>query len=161
RLLARGADVSESHAVGGKKRGERMNQYLGHAERIGDETGVLPASTAEAVEGVARDVVAALHRDLLDRVRHVLDGNLDEAVANILGGAAFAAPSGEPAKRLADRVGVERQVLLRAEDLRKELRHQFTDHDVGVGERERPAAPVTLRPRIGAGAIGSDPEAGS
>src|SRR5262249_27750451 len=94
RLLARGADGSESHAVGEKKRGERMNQYLGHAERIGDETGVLPAGTAEAVEGVARDVVAALHRDLLDRVRHVLDGNLDEAVGNIFGGAAIAARPG-------------------------------------------------------------------
>src|SRR5262249_8639244 len=113
-----------------------MNQYLGRAERISDETGRLPAGTAEAAEDGARYVVAGLHRDLLDRVRHVLDGNLDEAVGDVFGGAAIADLAGEPAKRLAHRVGIERQVLLRAEDLRKELRHQFTDHDVGVGERE-------------------------
>src|SRR5262249_58757955 len=138
-----------------------MNQYLRHAERIADETGMLPAGAAEAVERLARDVVAALNRDLLDRVRHVLDCNLDEAVGNVFGGAAIADLAGELAKRLAHRIGVEGQVLLRAEDLRKELRHQFADHDVGIGERERTAAPVTFRPWIGAGTIGSDPEAGS
>ena len=47
-----------------------------HAERIGDEAGMLPAGAAEAVQRIARDVVAALDRDLLDRIGHVLDRDL-------------------------------------------------------------------------------------
>ena len=136
-----------------------MNQDLGHAERVGDETGMLPAGAAEAVERVTRDVVAALHRDLLDRVRHVFDGNLDEAIGNVFGRAAIADLPRELGKRLAHRVGVEGQVLLHAEDLRKELRHELADHDVGVGERERAAAAIAFRARIGACAIRSDAEA--
>ena len=38
-----------------------------------------PAGAAEAAQRVLGDVVAALHRDLLDRVRHVLDGDRGEA----------------------------------------------------------------------------------
>ena len=85
RLLARRANVGEPHAVGGQQRRERMDQHLGHAERVGDQAGVLAAGAAEAVERIARHVVAALHRDLLDRVRHVLDRDPDEAVGDVLG----------------------------------------------------------------------------
>ena len=62
-----------------------MDQHLGHAERVGDEAGVLAAGAAEAVQRIAGHVVAALHRNLLDRVRHVLDRDLDEAVGDLLG----------------------------------------------------------------------------
>jgi hypothetical protein len=61
-----------------------VNQHLGHAERVGNPTGELTARAAEAVEHVFGDVVAALHRDLLDRVRHVLDGDLEEALGHLL-----------------------------------------------------------------------------
>ena len=65
RLLAGGADVGEAHAVGGQQRGERMDQHLGHAERIRHQAGVLAAGAAEAIERVARHVVAALQGDFL------------------------------------------------------------------------------------------------
>ena len=83
RLLASGADIGEAHAVGRQQRRERVDEHARHAERVGDETGVLTAGAAEAVERVARHVIAALHRNLLDRVRHVLDGDLDEAVGDL------------------------------------------------------------------------------
>ena len=136
-----------------------MDQHLGHAERIRHQAGVLAAGAAEAVERVARHVVAALHRDLLDRVRHVLDRDLDEAVGDLLAGAAVADLARELGERRAHRLGVERQVLLRPEDLREEIRDQLADHHVGVGDRERAAAAVAGRPRIGAGAVGADAEA--
>ena len=60
-----------------------MDEHAGHAERVGDKAGVLAAGAAEAVERIARHVIAALHRDLLDRVRHVLDRDLDEAVGDL------------------------------------------------------------------------------
>src|SRR6266536_491639 len=61
RLLARRADLGQAHAVGGQQRRERMDQDFRHAERVGDQTGMLAAGAAEAVERVARHVVAALH----------------------------------------------------------------------------------------------------
>src|SRR6201984_87202 len=120
---------------------------------------MLAAGAAEAVERVARYVVTALHRDFLDRVRHVLDRDLDEAVGDVFARAAIADLAGELGKSRAHPVGVERQLLLRTENLRKEIRHQLADKDVGVGERERPAAAVTLRAGIGAGAVRPDAEA--
>ena len=57
------------------------------------------------------------------------------------------------------RLGVERLVLLRAENLREEIRDQLADHDIGVGDRQRPAAPVAVRARIGAGGVRADAEA--
>jgi hypothetical protein len=39
-----------------------MDQHRGHAERVGDEARVLPARAAEAVERIARHVIAALKR---------------------------------------------------------------------------------------------------
>ena len=85
RLLARGADVGEAHAVGGQQRRERMDQHLGHAERIGDQAGVLAAGAAEAIERIARHVVTALQGDFLDRVRHVLYRDPDETVGHVFG----------------------------------------------------------------------------
>ena len=55
------------------------------AERVGDEAGVLAAGAAEAAERVARHVVAALDRDLLDGVGHVLDRDGQEAVGQLRG----------------------------------------------------------------------------
>ena len=69
---------------------ERMDQHACHAERIGDQAGMLAAGAAEAVERIAGDVIAALHGDLLDRVRHVLDRDAEEAVGDFLGRAAVA-----------------------------------------------------------------------
>ncbi len=161
RLLARGADVGEAHAVGGQERRERMDEHLGHAERIGDEASMLAAGAAEAVERVACHVVTALYRDFLDRVRHVLDRDFDEAVGDVFAGAAVADLAGELRKTRAHPLGVERQVLLRAENFWKEIRHQLPDHDIGVGERERAAAAVAFGAGIGAGAVGPDAEAGA
>src|SRR3546814_2040541 len=61
-----------------------MQEDLGHAERIGHQAGVLAAGAAEAVERVLGDIVAALHGDLLDGVGHVLHGDAQEALGDLL-----------------------------------------------------------------------------
>ncbi len=99
RLLARRADIGKAHAVSRQQRRERMDQHLGHAQRVGNQTGVLAAGAAEAVERIARHVVPALHRDFLDRVRHVLHRDLDEAVGDVLGGAAVSRSPGQARRR--------------------------------------------------------------
>ena len=73
RLLPQRAHVGQTHAVRRQHAGERMDEDARHAERVGDEAGVLAAGAAEAAQRVLGDVVAALHRDVLDRVGHVLD----------------------------------------------------------------------------------------
>ncbi len=135
-----------------------MDQDLGHAERVGDQTCMLAPGAAEAIERIARHVVAALHRDFLDGVRHVLDRDLDEPVGHLFGRAAVADLARQFDERRAHGLGVERLVLAGPEDLRKKFRDQLAGHDIGVGERQRPAAAVALRAGIGAGRIRPDPE---
>ena len=154
RLLPQGPDVGEAHAVGREDAGEGMDQHRRHAERIGHQAGVLAAGAAEAVERVAGHVVAALHRDLLDRVGHVLDRDLEETrrdldrCARVAGGRANLRREGREPR--AHRAGVQRLVLAGAEDVREEFRLQLAEHDVAVGDAERPAAPVARRAGIGA-----------
>jgi len=50
-------------------------------ERVGDLAACWPPAAAKAIQRVLRHIVTALHRDFLDRVRHVLDRDLDETVA--------------------------------------------------------------------------------
>ena len=150
RLLANAADVGEPHAVSRQKRRERVNQYARHAERIGNQARVLAAGAAKTVERVAGHIVAALHRNFLDRVRHVLDRDLDEAVGDLLRSPLVANILRQRCEALTHRLGVERRVLLRTEYLRKEFGNEFSHHDVGVGHCQRTAAPIACRSGIGA-----------
>ena len=95
-LLAHGDDVGQPDPVRGQHAGQRVDEHPGHAQRVGDRAGVLPARAAEHVEHVLGHVVAALHRDLLDRVGHVGHGDLDEAGRDLLGAAGIAGGLGDP-----------------------------------------------------------------
>src|SRR3546814_19564280 len=89
-----------------------MDEHRLHAERVGNQAGVRPARATEAAERVAGHIVAALHGDFLDRVRHVLDGDLEEAVGDLgraapvagraldLGGEVGALPPYDPGRQL-------------------------------------------------------------
>jgi len=125
-----------------------------HAERVGDETGVLPARAAETAQHIAAHVVSALHGNLLDRLRHVLDGDADEAVRR------FFRREAEPARDVGELpphdVGVERRIAVRTEDMREKVGKELPGHHIRVGDGERSAAPVAGRARIGAGGVGAD-----
>ena len=154
-----GADVGEAHAIGREHAGQGMDEHLAHAERVGHQAGVLAAGAAEAVQGVAGDVVAALHRDLLDRIGHVLHRDGEEALSHFLRGASVADLGGHGSEGDPDCLGVERLVLVGAEDLREKLGPQLAEHHVGVGDRQPAASAVADGPRIGAGALRADAEA--
>src|SRR5229473_2684845 len=96
-----------------------MDQDLGHAERVGDQTCMLAPGAAEAIERIAGHVVAALHRDFLDGVRHVLDRDLDEPVGHLFGRATVADLARKRSERRAYGLSVERLVLVRSENLGK------------------------------------------
>jgi 5-oxoprolinase (ATP-hydrolysing) len=116
RLLARGRDDGEPDAVGGKQAGEGVDQHRLHTECIGDEAGMLSSRTAKAIEKIAGHVITALHRDLLDGVGHVLDGDGDEAFGDGFRRAAVADLVGQRTKLFLHYFPVERLVLVRAED---------------------------------------------
>ena len=164
-LLPQRPDVGETHPVGREDAGEGVDQHRRHAERVGHQAGVLAAGAAEAIQGVAGHVVAALHGDLLDRVGHVLDRDPEIAGRDLDRGARVARRRADLRRQrrefLAHRVGIERLVLAGAEDVGEKIRLQLAQHDVAVGDAEWPAAPVAGRAGIGARRLGPHAIAGA
>ena len=160
-LLAHGDDVGQPDPVRGQHAGQRVDEHLGHAERVGDGAGVLAAGPAEHVQDVPGHVVAALHRDLLDRVGHVRHGDLDEARRHLLGAAVIAGRRGDLLTELVEPCSrdlrVERLVAAGAEHPGEVVRLDAAEQHVGVGDGERAAAPVAGRPGISAGRVGPHP----
>ncbi len=144
--LAHRDDVGEADAVGRERARERVNEHASHVERGGHRAGVLPARAAEGGQHVPGHVVAALHRDLLDRVRHVLHRDLEEARGDLRRAAAVSGHRGDLAGQLGElcpcRVRVERLVAGRAEHLREVRRLYPAEQDVGVGHGQRAAVTV-------------------
>ena len=156
RFLPRRANVGQTHAIGRKQAGHRMQENALHAERIGHQTGMLTTRAAETVQRIARHVIAALDRNLLDRLDHVGDSDADEAVGDVLGTAAIADLPRHFLEFFAHYRDVERLVLRGPEDRRKALRQEFAEHDVGIGDGQRPAIAIAGRAGIGAGRIRPD-----
>ena len=93
-----------------------MDQHRLHAKRIGHQTGMLSACAAKAVEQVSGHVIAALHRDFLDGVGHVLDRDCDETLRHGLGRASVSDLCRQCLEFCAHRFGIQRLVLRGAED---------------------------------------------
>ena len=76
--------------------------------------------------------MAALDRDFLHGIGHVLDGDGEEAFGNLLRRATGL--YGEQGEFFADDLRVQRLVAMRAEYGREQVRLQFAEHDIGVGD---------------------------
>ena len=154
RLLAHHVLVRQPHAVGREHSGQGMNQHLFHAKRIGHQTGVLPTGSAKALQGIARHVIAASDRDFLDRIRHLLHGDLDVAMRHGLSGSA------EWLRKRRKFLGHHRAVQTLVGGMTEHMREIFglelADHDVRIGHRQGPATSITGGTRIGSGAFGAD-----
>ncbi len=159
--LAHRDHVGQADAVGGQRARQRVDEHAGHAEGVGHRARVLAARAAEGGQHVPGHVVAALDRDLLDRVGHVRHRDLEEPGRDLLGVAPVAGGGGdlgrqrgEPAAGLPD---VERTVAADAEDAREVLRLHPPEQHVGVGHGQRAAAAVAGRAGVGAGRVRADP----
>ena len=163
RLLADGAHVGETDAVGRENRGVGVDHDAADRQEIGHLAGVLGAGAAEADEGVARGVDAALDGDLLDGVGHVVVGDGEAALGDLERRPPHPRPGLHLPRQLPEatrhHLGVEGLVGVRAEDAREELGQQLAHHQIGVGDGERPAAPVAGRAGIGTGTLRPHPEA--
>ena len=159
RQLAQHPDIGQPHAIGREHAGERMQEDGGHAQRIGHPAGMLPARPAEAAERILRHVMAALDGDLLDGIGHVLHRDREEPLGDLLGRAALAELAGQRREFFAHRRGIDGLVGLGPEDMGEEIRLDAPQHDIAIGDGERPAAAIAGRPRIGAGGIRPDAKA--
>ena len=163
RALAHHPHVREPDAVRRQHPGVGVDEDPLHAERVGHPARVLAAGAAEAAQRVRGHVVAAVDRDLLDRARHVLDRDGEEAVGRVLRAKILAGGpidlGGERGELSAHHLGVEHLVLAGAEDPGEQRGDQLADHEVGVGHGERPALAVGRRARVGAGRARPHPHA--
>ncbi len=138
--------IGEPHAVGRQHAGEGVDEDALHAERIGDQAGMLSACAAEANQGEGARVEPLAHRDLLDRVRHVVDRDGDEPLGEFLGplgdAGGLAHLLGEPREVGFHRLAIEQQVALRPEDRREMPGLDLAEQEIGIGDGERPAIAV-------------------
>ena len=124
-----------------------MDEDGRNRQGVGDVAGVLAAGAAEAIERIARDVVAPRNRNRLDRLGHLGDRNGEKSVGDRLRLPPVADVARERRKsaraRLAASSGSSPR---RAEHFREEIGDQLARHQVGVGDRERTAAAISRGP---------------
>ena len=96
-----------------------MDEHGRNRQRVGDVAGVLAARAAEAIERIARNVVAARNRNRLDRLGHLGDRNGKKSVGDRLGLTPVADVARESRKALAHDFRVERLIAARAEHFRE------------------------------------------
>ena len=150
--------IGQAHAIGRKHAREGMDEHRFHAQFIGHQAGMLPACAAEALQGEASRVMAFLDRDLLDGIGHIGNRHTQKPFRDrtrIGRGLALrlADFSGQDREFLRDNRRIQRLITMGAENCREVMRLDFADHDIGIRHRERPAAPITGRPRHGASGI--------
>ena len=155
-FLAHDVLVGQAHAIGRQHARQRVHHHLRHAQSIGHQTSVLTARAAKALQGVARHVVAACHRDFLDRVGHLLHRDLDETVRHVFGSAAGF--HGQFLEVHSHHLGIQRLVRLRPKYRRKKLGLHLAHHHVRIRHSQRPATAVTGRARVGPRALRPHPK---
>ncbi len=118
---------------------------------------MLAAGAAETGEHIVGDVVAALHRDLLDRIGHIAHRDGDESFGHGFRCGPFTRRRADFVRQRVETAAhgghVQRFIAARAEEAREIIGLHLAEHDVAVGDRERAAAPVAGRAGIGAGAV--------
>ena len=60
-----------------------MDHHPRHAQGFGHQTGMLPSRPTKALKRIGRDIMAALDANFLDRIGHILHGNIQKALRHI------------------------------------------------------------------------------
>ena len=143
--------------------GERMTEDVLDAERVRHLAGVLAACSTEALQGVARHVVAAGHGDALDGVRHAADRDPQRTRRGLLAADDEARSRAHALRKRGEtqlHLGpIERLPAVGPEHLGEVFRVNAPEQHVRVGDGERAAAAIARGPRIGAGGFGTDAQA--
>ena len=162
--LAQGAYFGKPHAIGRQDPGIGVDEHTTHTQGVGNQAGMLPTRAAEALQGIAGHIMAALDADFLDRIGHVVHGDAQEAGSHVFRaarrGAGFAGDlCGECFEPGADGNEVELFIAIRAKDRREMIWVQLAQHDIAVCHGKRPATPIAGWAGICARTFGADLEA--
>src|SRR5689334_22440361 len=115
---------------------------------------MLSASAAEAMQCEVTGVVALFHRNLLNRVRHVGDGDAQESLSDITRVTVLPRRPGDLFGHLTEASvysrGIERLITVRSENGREMGRLNLAHAHIGVSDSERPATAIAGRAGIGA-----------
>ena len=139
--------VRQPHAVGREHAGKRMQKDAADTQAAGNSAGVLPAGSAEDDQRVVAHVVAARYRDLADRLRHVVVGDVEETLGELL-----------RSPLVAVRAELRRQRFecgprsRRVDREREAVRRQPAERQIHVRERQLAGRGVAVAQRTGIGA---------
>ena len=152
RGFPRRLDLRQADAIGGEDAAEGVDQHGFHGQRLGHAADDLTGRAAKSGQRIVRGLHALRQRDVLDRLRHILHGDGEEALGGRFRPVCFHL-RGKARQRLAGGLGVERLVLVRAEDVGEEARLDPAQRRVGVGDGRRAAAAIGGGAGVRAGAF--------
>ena len=137
-----------------------MEQDRIDAHGIRDSARMLPACAAEADERVFGRIVAALDRDLFDRLGHVEVSDGEEAFSGFFRRELPAGPrfnlGAECSELFGDDAAIQGLISVWPEDRRKKLRPHAAEEHVAISDCQRSPTPIAGGPGEGAGALGAD-----
>ena len=107
-----------------------MQKHLAHSQRFRHQTRMLPTRAAKAAQRILTHIIAALHRNLFDRVCHVFDGNADETFGDLFGSEASAALS-QHGEFFSHYRHIQRFIAFASEDVWKIIRLQLAQQQMG------------------------------
>ena len=122
---------------------------------------MLPARTAESVERVAGDIIAAGNRDLLDRFGHIGNRDTDKSVGHFFRRSAVADQFSQFRETCMNTFTIEGLILMSTENHREKIWIEFPQHHICIGNGKRSTAPVAGRSRICACRVRADAKAGT
>ncbi len=141
--------VGHPDAEGRQDARERVNEHLVDTETVGHEAGVLTTGTTETDQRVVTDVVASLHRDLLDGIGHALHGDRQEPLGDLHAGHGHPRRGRDLGGDCLEAGHHDRRVqplgARGTEDRREELGPDLAHHDVAVRDGQRTIISVAGR----------------
>ena len=119
---------------------------------------MLSARSAEAGEGIGRHIVPARHTDLADRIRHVVDRDIEEAFRDFLQRSGVWKRVGDFLQTVVGCMRIKRLIAVRTKDVREECRVNSAKKQVAVSHCQRAALAIAGGARIRARAFRADRE---
>jgi len=121
---------------------------------------MLPTRAAETLQGVIAEIMAALDRDFLDRIGHIIDSDFEKPFGYLFRAERLAGGGvdllGQRVKTPLSGRQIKRLIAVRAKDRREMIGRQLAQKDVAIGDRDRPTAAVRGGTGIGPGRLWSD-----
>ena len=159
RVAAYCATTGQADAISGQHARQRMQQHFVGTEQPGYGARMLSRRAAKSEQAEACRVFAMVQSELADRVGHARTGDLQEGFGqsfNAVPESRFIAGCGaQLGESRARGSRIDRLIARRAEDLRKTIRWNPSQHDVAIRDRRGTVAAVTRRSGIGAGGGGT------